>query len=149
MSKIKKLISLLAAATLCLGTLAFTACGGGDDSSTPANTNTESSDTGSNEEITDAYVIYVKNADGTPATNVRVQLCKGYEFCLGGKPESVDENGKIVIRPSAYEMNGVPYGADEYDIHLWSGDLTNEIQFEETNKKTPATYSEITLTIAD
>ena len=148
MSKIKKLISLLAAATLCLGTLAFTACGG-DDSSTPANTNTESSDTGSNEEITDAYVSYVKNADGTPATNVRVQLCKGLEFCLGQLPELVDESGKVVIKPSETKLNGVACGADEYDIHLWSGDMANEVQFEETNKKTPATYSEITLTIAD
>ncbi|MBQ8323463.1 MAG: hypothetical protein IJX91_05805 [Clostridia bacterium] len=148
MSKIKKLISLLAATTLCFGMCALTACGG-DDSSTPSVSNTESSDTGSNEEISDAYVIYVKNSDGTPATNVRVQLCKGLEFCLGQLPELVDENGKVVIKPSDSELNGVACGADEYDIHIWSGDMTNELEYEETDKKTPATYGEITLTIAD
>lgn len=137
MSKIKKLISLLAVATLCMGTLAFTACGG-DDSSTPANTNTESGSE-SKEEL-DCYVFNIVNAEGT----VSVQLCTvNADGTLGTCYMPVQAvNGKVEYNP-----NGFP-GAGVYEIHLLDESYT-AIEFEETNKKTPATYSEITLTIAD
>ncbi len=141
MSKIKKIISILASAVLCFATFAFVACGGGDDSSTPASPNTESSDTGSNEEL-DCYVFNIVNAEGV----VYVQLC---EYAADGvtlgtcyMPVQADENGKV-----EYTAMGFP-GAGVYEIHLLD-ESYQAIAFEETNKKTPATYSEITLTIAD
>ena len=154
MSKIKKLISILASAVLCFATFALVACNGDESSSTPVNTessdtgssDTGSSDTGSEDEELNGYVFIVKNADGTPATNAKVLICKGEEGCLG-QPTPVDQNGKLTIKPSDYTLGGVVCGEYEYDIHLYLN--YTEIEYEETNKKTPASYSEITLTIAD
>ena len=148
MSKIKKLISILASAVMCFATLAFISCNSDESSSTPVNTessDTGSSDTGSEEEAElDCYVFIVKNADGTPATNAQILICKGDEGCLG-QPTNVDANGKLSIKPSDYSLGGVACGADEYDIHLYIN--YTEIEYEETNKKTPAAYGEITLTV--
>ena len=153
MSKIKKLISILASAVLCFATFALVACNGDESSSTPVNTessdtgdsDTGSSDTSSEEEKElNGYVFTVKNADGTAASNVFVQLCTiNADGSLGSCFMPIMVNNGTV----EYTFNGFTAGV--YEIHLLASDCQTPLEYEETNKKTPASYSEITLTIAD
>ena len=128
----KKFASILLAAFLSFGALALTACGGKDESSSPA---TESSAT------TEAsvYKITVLNADGTPATNVKVQLC------------IVDESGKLgaCLMPVAVNADGkVDYTADKntYEIHVLDSANT-PLELKE-HVVTEAEYGEYTVTLA-
>lgn len=130
----KKFASILLAAFLSFGALALTACGGKDESSSPA---TESSAT------TEAsvYKITVLNADGTPATNVKAQLCVvNADGSLGAclMPMPVDENGKVdytlITTPGIYEIHVV----DEKNAQL---ELKEHVV-------TEAEYGEYTVTLA-
>ena len=152
MSKIKKLISILASAVLCFATFALVACNGDESSSTPVNTessdtgssDTGSSDTGSEDEELNGYLFTVNNADGTAASNVFVQLCTiNADGSLGSCFMPIMVNNGTV----EYTFDGFTAGV--YEIHLLASDCQTPLEYEETNKKTPASYSEITLTIAD
>ena len=115
MKNVKKLLSLFAASLLSLCVLFAVGCGGGNAT---------------------AYKFTVQYEDGTKATNLKVQLCKGTEMCLPG----VDVvNGTCEIAPEQ--------GADVYDIHVWSSNMQTEytVLSEDT---TPASYGEITVVIA-
>ena len=79
MKHLKRLLSLMAAAVLALGILAFTACGGSSD----------------------AYTIYLKDANGNAITNVKIGICT-YEESTGQKGgclnlETTDADGKVVF----------------------------------------------------
>ena len=152
MSKIKKLISILASAVLCFATFALVACNGDESSSTPVNTessdtgssDTGSSDPGSEDEELNGYLFTVNNADGTAASNVFVQLCTiNADGSLGSCFMPIMVNNGTV----EYTFDGFTAGV--YEIHLLASDCQTPLEYEETNKKTPASYSEITLTIAD
>ncbi len=120
MKLFKKLATFATALTLAFSFGAFTACG----------------------ETADSYTFTVKNADGTAATDVSVQLCTYAEDgslanCL--MPIPVDENGKC-------EYTYVT-SADVYEIHILdSNDVA--LEFNESNQ-TPAKYGEITITLKD
>ena len=115
MKKVHKLLSLVAAAVLSLGVMLICACGGGEAT---------------------AYKFTVQYEDGTKATNVKVQLCKGSEMCLPGV-EVI--NGTCEITPAQ--------GADVYDIHIWDNNMQTEYAVVGTNT-TPASYGEITVVIS-
>ena len=128
MKHLKKFLTLFIAAFLCLGIFAFAACEG--DDSTP--------------ETVTAYEFTVRNADDTPAAGVFVQLCQIVNAETGElgacyDPVATDANGKVVYNP-----NNFP-GESIYEIHLLDASYA-PLSFT-GEKKTPATYAKITLTL--
>ncbi len=134
MKQLKKLAALCLAITCAFGVaITATACNGG----------TESSASSSTAEQTDAYVFYVKNADGTPAgTNIFLQVCigglEGTCFPIG----NLDENGRI----ASSQKKGAPLEAGVYDIHLLRDG--EELAFDGPTT-TSANFEAITLTLKD
>jgi hypothetical protein len=133
MKFLKKLAILCTALTLCVGFASFTACGGNNNS---AGSSVSEETKYSPDDVITAptdkagYYFKVINADGTPAKNVKVQLCKGSEMCFD--PIAVDANGDVCYVPNA--------GVGEYDIHVLGGEWgTDEMSFTGA-EKTPATY---------
>ncbi len=152
MKKIAKLASIILAAFLSFGVLAFTACGGkdnsesntptessvstGTNSSTPSNSSEESS--GGVVEL-GSYEITVLNADGSAAKDVFVQLC-------------IYENGSLgaCLMPVAVGVNGkVSYTAEEktYEIHVLNASY-QPLELEE-HVITEAAYGSYTVTLAE
>ena len=128
----KKIVSIFLAVFLSFGSLALTACGGKEESSSA----TESS---ASIELS-AYKITVLNADGTPAKDVKVQLCV------------VDESGKLgaCLMPVAVNADGkVDYTADKntYEIHVLDASM-KPLELKE-HVVTEATYGEYTVTLAN
>lgn len=115
MKLFKKLAILCATISLCVGFSAFAACGGSKNNSAPTYTINDvvpapSSDAG--------YYFKIVNADGTPAKDVKIQLCKGTEMCF--EPIALDASGNALYNP-----NGFP-GAGVYDIHVLGGEWGDE-----------------------
>lgn len=175
MNKFKKLATLCMALVFSLGLTAFAACGT-DTSSNKESSSAVSSSSASNEKesassfsenssesssadssvdssssedvqpVDGAYVFVVKNADGTPAKDVCVQLCTAdMSFCL--QPVNADANGKVV-----YTSN-----AAEYVIHVYAIDENGQIKMDDNFENisyeidgsdiTPATHGVIYLTL--
>ena len=89
MTKVHKLLSIVAAAILTLGVMLMCACGG---------------------EAT-AYTVYVKDESGNAISNVMVGICT-YDETTGEKsnclnPKTSDENGKVVFEEAeaTYTIN--------------------------------------------
>ena len=133
MKFLKKLAILCMALTLCAGFTSLTACGG-------TGTSTESSANGETKYSPDdvipvptdkaGYYFKVINADGTPAKDVKVQLCQGDKMCFDAV--AVDANGDVCYVPTP--------GAGEYDIHVLGGEWgTDNIEFTGATTTT-ATY---------
>lgn len=113
MKKLNKFIAVLAAAILCFATFAFAGCNKAE-----------------------AYTFIVKNADGTAATDVQIQLCNLNEDGVCDAPVDVDENGEAEVVPT--------WGEGEFEIHV----LKNNKQVEfDGAEKTPATFGEIEITL--
>lgn len=167
MKQLKKLAALCLAITCAFGvTITATACNfGGENSASGSTTNSSSAESStassstvdsstadsstadsstedsSTADPTDAYVFYVKNADGTPATNIFLQLCvgglNGKCFAIG----NLDENGRI-----ASSQSKAPLEAGVYDIHLFRDGV--ELAFDGP-ATTSANFEIITLTLKD
>lgn len=131
MKLIKKLALLCASLSLCAGVCAMTACelslGGNTDSSTaPATSSTETSSQAP--ATASAFKFKVVKADGTPATNVSVQLCIA-DTCYA--PVKTDANGEVSYTSPAGEV--------VHEIHIL--DENNEqVEFEGATE-TGATYN--------
>ena len=89
MTKAKRLLSILAAAIMCLGMFMFASC---------------------NDKAT-AYTIYVKDANGAAMANVMIGICE-YDEATGEKaaclaPVTTDAEGKAVIEATekTYTIN--------------------------------------------
>lgn len=113
--------------SLALSTCALASCTDGKDSSST--------------EASVCYTFIVKNADGSAAQNVNVQLCAYQEdgVTLGTcyMPVAVNADGKC-------EYTAAPE-AGVYEIHLL--DTNNESVAFDGPTTTPAEYGEITLTL--
>ncbi len=113
MKKLNKFIAFVATAILCFAMFAFAGCNKAE-----------------------AYTFTVKNADGTAATGVEIQLCNMNENGVCDMPVSVDENGKAEVVPT--------WGEGEFEIHVLKNN--NQVEFEGA-EKTPATFDEIEITL--
>ena len=132
MKFLKKLAILCMTLTLCVGFASLTACGGGNSTDNTASSETTYSPDDVIPAPTDkaAYYFKVINENGTPAKDVKVQLCKGDEMCFD--PIAVDANGDVCYVPNA--------GAGEYDIHVLGGEWgTDQLTFTGA-AKTPVSY---------
>lgn len=90
MTKVHKILSLIAAAVLALGVMLISACGGGSAT---------------------AYTVYVKDESGNAISNVNVGICV-YDEATGEKstclpPKLSDEEGKVVLEAdeATYTIN--------------------------------------------
>ena len=131
MKLIKKLALLCASLSLCAGVCAMTACefslGGGTSSSTaPATSSAEASSEAT--ATANAFKFKVLNADGTPSTNVYIQLCIA-DTCYA--PVQTDENGEV-----SYTS---PAGAVVHEIHVLDAEYA-PVEFEGA-AETGATYN--------
>lgn len=125
----KKLAIFAMAFTFCCGAgLALTACGG------------ENTPDSSVEQTAEGYEFTVRNADGSAAANVNVQLCVLGNAAACYMPMATDANGKVVYNPIGFPGKG------EYEIHLLSQDLSTSLEFTGP-VTTPTVYGEITLTL--
>lgn len=166
MKQLKKLAALCLAITCAFGVaITATACNfGGENSASGSTTNSSSAESStassstvdsstadsstadsstedsSTADPTDAYVFYVKNADGTPATNILLQLCVG-DTCY--PIDWLDKNGRI----ASSQKKGAPLEAGVYDIHLLRDGIT-ELEFDGP-ATTSANFEIITLTLKD
>lgn len=112
MKKLNKFIAFIATAILCFAMFAFAGCNKAE-----------------------AYTFTVKNADGTAATGVQIQLCNMNDgACDPFVP--VDENGKAEVVPT--------WGEGEFEIHVFKNNKPVEFDGAE---KTPATFDEIEITL--
>lgn len=122
----KKLAALCMAISLCLGVGALAACGGDGDNSSSVQQSTDA-----------GYLFKVVNADGSVATgDLEIALCQGTTLCYN--TVRVDANGCVLY--NADTVQGFP-GEGVYDIHIYSGELFDETEFDGL-KQTPATYSD-------
>lgn len=125
MKLIKKLALVCASLTLCAGVCALTACFG-DDSSSSA---TSSAETSSEATATaTSFKFKVLNKDGTPATNVSVQLCID-TTCYA--PVQTDANGEVSYTSPAGEV--------VHEIHILDAE-NNQVEFDGATV-TGATYN--------
>ena len=85
----------------------------------------------------DCYTFIVKYENGTAAENLTVQLCKGDTYC-DSKMATTDADGKAELTHTN--------GADEYDIHVWSADMTVQYEITDT-EKTPSSYGTVEVTV--
>lgn len=123
----KKLAIAAMTLSLALSACALASCTDGKDSSST--------------EASVCYTFTVKNADGSAAQNIKIQLCAYQEdgVTLGTcyMPVSVNAEGKC-------EYTAAP-AAGVYEIHLL--DENSESVAFDGPSKTPAEYGEITLTL--
>lgn len=124
MKLLKKLALVCASLTLCAGVCAVTACsGGGEDASSSATSSSEATATAT------SFKFKVLNKNGTPATNVYVQLCIGADLCY--QPVKTDANGEVsYVSPS---------GEVVHEIHILDAENT-PIEFDGATV-TGATYN--------
>lgn len=143
MKLFKKLAILCATLSLCVGFAAFASCGSNADSSSdnPTESSTPSTDETTKVNPDDVipvpdgaagYYFKVINADGTPAKDVKVQLCVGLDLCY--TPVAVDANGDVYYAP-----NGFP-GAGVYDVHVLGGEWGDEQMSFDGVTQTPDAY---------
>lgn len=134
MKLFKKLAGLCLALTFCAGLCAVASCGGskdkGDDSA-PVTSEQPGEAT--------SYTVTVLNADGTPATGVKVQFCVvkddgTLDGCYGAV--SVDENGVCEYNPMGFPGEGV------YEIHVINKELKDVV-------RTEAAFGAYTVTLAE
>lgn len=115
MKVMKKLISLLFVAVLCLGIFSFASC---DDEAPKAT----------------AYTIYVQDANGNAIEGVMIGICT-YDEATGEKgscemPQPTDANGKVVLEKAegVYVLNedafSSSYSAKEKYVLKAYGDYT-------------------------
>ncbi len=141
MKLFKKLAGLCLALTFCAGLCAVASCGGKDKDTDKDSTPVTSEQPG---EAT-CYTVTVLNADGTPATDVRVQFCiveanGSLGGCLMSVP--VDANGVCEYLPMGFP------GARVYEIHVLNAD--ESAAFELTDVvRTEATFGAYTVTLAE
>ena len=127
MKILKKIAVLSMALMLCFGAgAALTACGGNKDNGTSV------------EQTATAYEFTVLNADGTPAKDVKVQLCVLGNAAACYMPVATDANGKVTYNPMGFPGEG------EYEIHLF--DLSMNALTVDGPVSTPTVFGEITLT---
>lgn len=127
MKKMKKFGALFAAAILALGMGALAACGDGDDNNNENNNNTEQG--GGGEVVTDAYVIYVKDASGNPIAGMQVGICE-YNKETGVKanckmPKTTDTTGKV-------EFSGEQFPES---VYIFNTDFLNSTDYKTKNAK--------------
>lgn len=147
MKLLKKLAIFISAIALCIGA---SACMGGDNASSSAsaaNSSVESSLSvessaaveSSQETPATVYTFIILNSDGTPATNVQVQLCVLGNSAACYMPISADANGVVEYNPAGFPGEG------EYEIHLLDANYA-PLEFNGP-VSTPTIYSTITLTL--
>ena len=128
MKKFQRLLTVCLVAMLCVVLGSFVACGDKEDSSSSSSPTAQP----------DAYVICVLNADGTPAKDIKVQLCLNVENGLCLPQKTTDENGKVEIattdgKPGEYKIQlikGMNFETFETIYHEFTGDkLTNATAF--------------------
>ena len=135
MKMFKKLAGLCLALTLCAGLGAIASCGG----------SSKDGDTSTSEAPAPAtnYEVTVLNADGTSATDVKVQFCAvNADGSLGMcyMPVAVDANGVCSYIPMGFPGVGV------YEIHVL--DSANQQLSLTEHVVTEATFGAYTVTLA-
>ena len=115
MKLIKKLALVCASLTLCAGVCSLTACFG-DDSSSSATSSVETSSEAT--ATATSFKFKVLNKDGTPATNVSVQLCID-TTCYA--PVQTDANGEVSYTSPAGEV--------VHEIHILDAE-NNQVEFD-------------------
>ena len=129
MKKIQRLFAICLTAMLCAVLGVFAACGDKEDSS---------SSSSSPATQPNAYVICVLNADGTPAKDIKVQLCLNVENGLCLPQQTTNESGKVEIptadgKPGEYKIQlikGMDYQTFQTIYYEFTGDkLTNATAF--------------------
>lgn len=137
MKMFKKLAGLCLALTLCVGLGAIASCGGSskdDDKSTTSEAPAPAT----------KYEVTVLNADGTSATDVKVQFCAmNADGTLGAcyAPVAVDANGVCAYSPMGFPGVGI------YEIHVLDS-LSQPLELAE-HVVTEATFGEYTVTLAE
>lgn len=150
MKLFKKLAGLCLALTFCAGLCAVASCGGSskDDDSTPVTSEeVGGSENGTSEApgVYSNYTVIVLNADGTPATDVRVQFCYVQEDgTLGGclSPVAVDSNGICEYNPMGFPGVGV------YEIHVLPVGSSTPLAVQ-ADVRTEAAFGTYTVTLAE
>ena len=144
MKLFKKLAGLCLALTFCAGLCAVASCGGSKDKDTDKDSTPVTSENGETSEDVGGseatcYTVTVLNADGTPATDVKVQFCiienDETQACYGAV--STDENGICEYK----DVMGFP-GEGVYEIHVIGKTLKDVV-------KTEATFGAYTVTLAE
>lgn len=134
MKLFKKLAGLCLALTFCAGLCAVASCGGSKDKN-----NDSAPVTSEQPGVVSNYTVIVLNADGTPATGVKVQFCiienGETQACYGAV--STDENGICEYK----DVMGFP-GEGVYEIHVIGKTLKDVV-------KTEATFGAYTVTLAE
>ncbi len=137
MKVFKKLAGLCLALTLCSGICAFAACGESDPADSTPSVNNPVGATG--------YKFKIVNADGTPASNVGIQLCTlkpdgTLDLCKA--PVMVDAKGEVL-----YEVEAMVYEIHVFDYSTGSAHMN----YESETTTTSATYNSdvIVLTLAE
>ena len=135
MKLFKKLAGLCLALTFCAGLCAVASCGGSKDKDTD---NDSTPVTSEQPGVVSNYTVIVLNADGTPATDVKVQFCiienGETQACYGAV--STDANGMCAYAPMGFPGEGV------YEIHVIGKTLKDVV-------KTEATFGSYTVTLAE
>lgn len=136
MKLFKKLAGLCLALTFCASLCAVASCGGSKDKDTDKDSTPVTSEQPGE---TTCYTVTVLNADGTPATGVKVQFCiienGETQACYGAV--STDENGICEYK----DVMGFP-GEGVYEIHVIGKTLKDVV-------KTEATFGSYTVTLAE
>lgn len=126
MKLIKKIALICASLTLCAGVCSMTACLGDDSSSSSATSSVETSSEAT--AAATSFKFKVLNANGTPATNVSVQLCID-TTCYA--PVQTDANGEVSYTSPAGEV--------VHEIHILDAE-NNQVEFDGATE-TGATYN--------
>ena len=146
MKNFKKIAGLCLALTLCVGMMAFAACGDGGNTPPVSSSTPPASSESAEEPVATGHKFRVLDKDGKPVAGVVIQLCK--DTCTFSA--ATDANGEVSYAGGDGEV--------AYDIHVWTVDPMNnpdgkefkEFAFE-GETKTPAVAGEdvIVLTLKD
>lgn len=141
MKLFKKLAGLCLALTFCAGLCAVASCGGSKDKDTDNDSTPVTSEQPG--EAT-CYTVIVLNADGTPATGVKVKFCAVNEdgsLGLCYNPVTVDENGVCEYNPMGFPGVGI------YEIGVTNS--SNQILNLVDHVITEAAFGAYTVTLAE
>ncbi len=91
--------------------------------------NTDSGNGGNGETSNDAYVIYVKDANGNPIVGIQVGICE-YDKATGNKanckmPNATDANGKVTFGGSTFPES----------VYIFNTDFLEDTSYKTKNEK--------------
>ncbi len=124
MKKTRRFGALFAAAILALGMGALAACGDDNDGANNGG-NTEQGE----EVVTDAYVIYVKDANGNPISGLQVGICE-YNKETGEKsnckmPQTTNDKGRVEFGGNTFPES----------VYIFNTDFLDSTDYKTKNEK--------------